>query len=277
MELSKFLAELLVVIVLFKKKPGESSAYTSIQAALNILPSFPTIFIYDNSPDPCVLTDSRIIYCHDPKNSGVSKAYNEAVVLAAKKNKKWLLLLDQDTNVDVNIFEKFSDFALKHPDSVAFVPRMQDQHGLVSPFQFSCGSGKRMKIHEEKLPLKKYRFINSGLLIQCSAFIAAGGYEADIPLDFSDIAFGENLKKITPHFMVTDTTLQHSFSGTETHSLNEAVTRFYYFYRGAFHMGKKFGPFYLYFTRAFLRALHLGLQYRSFRFIKILVRHNPHG
>lgn len=277
MDLSKFLAELLVVIVLFNKKPEQSSAYTSIQTALNILPSFPTIFIYDNSPHPSLLTDSQIIYRHDPQNSGVSKAYNEAIVLATKKNKKWMLLLDQDTNVDTIVFQKFLDSTLEHPATVAFVPKMEDEIGLLSPFQFSSGRGKRIEVHKEKFSLEKFRFINSGLLIQCSAFLRAGGYEENIPLDFSDITFGEKLKKITDHFMVIDTTFHHAFSGTTPLKLNEALARFHYFCTGAFNTGKKFGPFYIYFTRAFFRASHLCFKYRSLRFIKIFLQRSVHG
>ena len=277
MDLSKFLAELLVVIVLFKKKPEQSSAYISIQTAHNILPSFPAIFIYDNSPHSCLLTDSHIIYRHDPENSGVSKAYNEAVVLATKKNKKWMLLLDQDTNVDTIIFQKFLDSTLKYPASVAFVPKMKDEIGLLSPFQFSSGRGKRMEVCKEKYLLENFRFINSGLFIQCSAFLKAGGYEENIPLDFSDIAFGEKLKKITDHFIVIDTTLDNPFSGTTPLKLNEALARFHYFCTGAFNTGKKFGPFYIYFTRAFFRASHLCFKYRSLRFIKIFLQRSVHG
>lgn len=276
MDLSKFFEELLVVIVLHKPRPENSSAYASIQTALNILPVLPEIFLYDNSPQNASLNHLQVTYFHDPRNSGVSKAYNDAAVIAAKQNKKWMLFLDQDTNVDQGLFEKFARAMSAHPESVAFVPGMKDRKGLVSPFYFASGRGRRIKTLPEKLSLKAFRFINSGLLIKHSAFIQAGGYDERIPLDFSDIAFGERLSKITDHFRIINATLDHSFSATAKLPLKEALTRFHYFCRGALIMGKISGRVYLYNIRTFIRASYLVCKYRNFGFIKIFLQHRIH-
>ena len=47
--------------------------------------------------DGAELDGFRIHYISDPTNPGVSKAYNVGFELARQLNKKWLLLLDQDT------------------------------------------------------------------------------------------------------------------------------------------------------------------------------------
>jgi glycosyltransferase involved in cell wall biosynthesis len=276
-DLRNFFAELLVVIVLFKRKTRESSAYTSLHTALNISPSFPEIFIYDNSPFSAPIEDSGVIYFHDPKNSGVSKAYNNASVYAGKKNKKWMLFLDQDTSVELSFFEKLQELVVMHPESVALVPHMTDVKGVVSPFYFASGRGKRMKNPAETLPLEKYRFINSGLLIRQSAFVAAGGYDEEIPLDFSDIAFGQRLKKVTDHFRIVDTHLQHQFSDNEIIPVEAALARFNYFRIGAFAMGKNTSGFPVYFILAFMRACHLCFRYKDFRFLTQFFQRPIHG
>jgi hypothetical protein len=277
MELSRFLSDLLVVIVLFKKKPENAVAFSSLHAAGKLLPLLPTLFVYDNSPDASAPADQQVLYRHDGTNGGVSKAYNEASIVATNKNKKWMLFLDQDTIVDSIIFDKYISSISKNRGSIAFVPKMHDGIGLLSPFRLILGGGKRIQPRKEKFKLNAFRFINSGLLIESAAFVAAGGYEERIPLDFSDIAFGEKLRKITDHFIVIDGSLSLSFSGTDSMTLPLALSRFHFFCTGALNMGEKFGPFYIYFNRALLRATHLGLRYRTLRFLKVFFQHANHG
>jgi len=276
MESAKLLENLLVVIVLFRQKPEQSAAYTSVRTALNIFPSFPGIFIYDNSPESAGV-DSGIAYVHDPANNGVSRAYNFAAAFAGQNNKKWILLLDQDTKVESRLFEKWRDAVLMHPDSVAFVPVMKDHKGVVSPFYFSSGRGRRINIPKKRFTLDKYRFINSGLFIQSNAFIKAGGYDEEIPLDFSDISFGERLLKITDHFVVVDTSLKHEFSATSRLPLDQALGRFHHFCRGASSLGKTTGRPFVFFIRTFFHAAHLSLKYRNRGFFKIFFQFYLYG
>ena len=279
MDLSKFLEQVLVTIVLFEQKPEQSIAYTTLQSALGISEALPEIFLYDNSSLECPPQNPLMIYRHDPANSGVSKAYNEALKIAEEKNKAWMLFLDQDTNVVEDLFASFNRAIVRFPDVVAFVPEMKDDEGQLSPFRFASGHGKRIAADREVFPLDKYRFINSGLLVRCDAFARAGGYDENIPLDFSDIAFGERLQRVVNHFVVVPVCLKHSFSGSRNHrsDVEGAVIRFNFFCKGAINMGKAFGPLYVYVNRAFLRGCSLSYKYRSLRFIKIFIQHAIHG
>jgi hypothetical protein len=207
----------------------------------------------------------------------VSKAYNQASLIAGRKNKKWMLLLDQDTQVEAKVFEKWSVALLTDRVSVAFVPLMRDRKGIVSPFRFSRGQGKRIDIFQKKFSLEKYRFINSGLFIRNDAFVQAGGYDEDIPLDFSDISFGERLRAVTDHFVIIDVSLQHALSGSEKLPLDDALGRFHYFCKGASAIGKKTGRAHIFFLRAFFRASHLCVRYRNSSFLKIFNQSFLHG
>jgi GT2 family glycosyltransferase len=270
------LDELLVVIVLFGQKLDESPAYRSIQALFSNSLRQPEIFVYDNSLQRCE-TGLAVTYVHDHLNSGVSKAYNQAAMLAAKRNRIWLLLLDQDTSVTMDLFSEWGRSLDRHPDSVAFVPVMTDALGTVSPFYFARGRGRRLRVLQEKFFLKKHRFINTGLFIQRAAFMAAGGYDEDLPLDFSDISFGRRLMKVADHFIVMNTSLRHAFSATTKLSLTDSLTRFRFFCSGAVVMGEKSGMPYAYYLRALMRALHLSLQYRSTSFIQIFFEYSKNG
>jgi GT2 family glycosyltransferase len=268
MHLKTFYDTILVTIVIYKEDANKVLDRCSSLLTKNV-----TLFIYDNSPKPSELSNKNAIYKHDFKNSGVSKAYNNAFVLAREQQKRWLIFLDQDTQLEIMALEKFSETLQVHLKSVVFVPILKDHLGIVSPFKWSKAKGKRISAYQETLPLDKYRFANSGLMIDCNAFEKAGGYDENIPLDFSDIEFGERLKKITDHFVVVDTVLHHSFSGSDKPSEEKALARFDYFIKGAFALGKKNNNFYLFGVRSFLRGLHLSYNYFTFSFLKKFFQH----
>lgn len=267
MELPHFLDELLVVIVLYRMKPAESAAYTSVRTALNNYSALAEIFIYDNSPTSAAVNRDSVTYYHDPSNSGVSKAYNHASIHAQANGKAWLLFLDQDTSVTLDFFRSLAKAIAVHPESVAFVPRMMDEKGMLSPFRFSHGRGKRVSSIAETLSLEQYRFINSGLFIRFSAFVGAGGYNPQIPLDFSDIEFGCRLKKVTDHFRIIDVPLRHGFSGNDDNA-EASLKRFRFFCLGAAVMGKESNHFFLYMMHTFVRACHLSFRHKDVRFLR---------
>ena len=277
MNLAGFVEELLVVIVLFNTKPDESPAYASLLAIPGIVRPFPEMLMYDNSPLPVDIKSPGITYFHDPQNSGVSKAYNNACVCARQKKKKWMLFLDQDTSVYPEFFQRLQGAVVSWPKSVAFVPRMTDSKGLISPFHFASGRGIRIKAPATILDLATYRFINSGLLIRVSAFVAAGGYDENIPLDFSDISFGDRLKKVTDHIRVLNVPLHHQFSDNEKIPVEAALARFHLFRMGAFAMGNTTGRSSLYFIRALMRGCRLCLRYNDVRFLIQFLQRPVHG
>jgi rhamnosyltransferase len=266
--------QLLIAIVRYNKPLEEIASYHAlIKTSNKVDPSPFQVFIYDNSHEPIAPAQKNIHYKHDILNSGVSKAYNEAAKIAFSEKKKWLILLDQDTDFDQEYIAKLAIAIHRHPNAVAFVPKLHDEVGIVSPFKWRFGKGQRISTLKEVLPLKRFRFANSGLLINLNAFLKAGGYIESIPLDFSDIAFAENLQKVTDHFVVVDYDLRHAFSGSEKTTFENSLSRFHYFCIGGFEMGATFGPFILYYIHCLLRAVKLTITFRKLAFIKIFVKH----
>lgn len=278
MGLAEFLNDLLVVIVLYRTNSNPSLAYLSLVSAFNDSSSSPEIFLYDNSPWPLHSSFGSATYIHDQDNPGISRAYNRAALHARSLNKHWMLFLDQDTSVDGTLFKKMAQAIESHPQGVAFVARMYDKNGLLSPFIFSFGRGRRIKrLHQCILPLKQYKFINSGLFVKESAFTSVGGYDERIPLDFSDISFGRRLANVCDHFVVLDVSLKHSFSATEEIPAEHALRRFSHFCTGALTLGKESRSIYPYYLAAFLHAAKLRFRHRDFRFFATLFYHVIHG
>src|SRR5690606_17406377 len=180
-----------------------------------------------------------VTYVSNPQNGGVSMAYNAAAAHAERHGKVWMLLLDQDSVVTPELLPRLADATHRHPASVAFVPVVHDGRGILSPFRFSGARGRRIREAKGLMPLGKYRFINSGLMIRRDAFVSAGGYDERIPLDFSDIAFAERLKNVTDHFVAVDVTLQHAFDDNEAAPLEDARVRFVFFCQGSKAMARR--------------------------------------
>ena len=100
--------KIFIEIVLYNKKINESATYISLVSKKNIINQLFThveLLIYDNSPvsqtSDCLNIFSTI-YKTNIKNGGVSAAYNYAYEIAKKHNYEWILLLDQDTELNEN-------------------------------------------------------------------------------------------------------------------------------------------------------------------------------
>lgn len=273
MEIHNFLKEILFVIVLYDRHPEESESFLSLRAMRAIVPTG-SIFIHDNSKEPATGLDSEIVYRHDARNPGVSRAYNQALDVAIEQRKKWMLLFDQDTAFTEHFFSKLYTSTLSCRESIAFVPVLRDSTGIVSPFRWMMGRGWRIGDHpmQKKLSLKRYRFANSGLLVECEAFRKVGGYEETIPLDFSDVSFGEKLRQVTTSFTVVDAVLKHDFFETKVSSTDETLDRFRLFCRGGFEYSRSMGAW-LSYVSILWRAIHLSLSRRTFTFIRIFLMH----
>ena len=100
------------VLVLYKCKLSDSVSFISISNSLKENGIKADILIWDNSPEPQKLSSvdkevwDFVKYRHCPENDGVSKAYNAGAVIANNLDRKWLILLDQDTEFNVDIIKK---------------------------------------------------------------------------------------------------------------------------------------------------------------------------
>ena len=274
--MSDFLDELLVVLVIYKMKIAESAAYHSLTQALMTIGSSTSLFVYDNSPyiqRPPNDSVWSIQYVHDASNPGVSKAYNEGFGFAKERNKKWLLLLDQDTTFPSHSVEEYFKAASSHP---IVVPILKDRFGTVSPLRFYFGGGQRVKRSEGNavMNLNDFLFHNSGLLVATETFERAGGYDEDLKLDFSDFAFVHRLRMHNKEFALANFYCSHGLATSEVKTRDERLTRFESYVSAGKYFKKTYAhsdQFLL--TRFFLRGVKLCLQYRTHKFMLAIFRH----
>jgi GT2 family glycosyltransferase len=269
----EILSQTLATIVLYNTSLGSSITFQSLGKALIQVGLRMDILIYDNSAVaqkiPHSANEWNIHYVHDASNGGVSKAYNSAFEMAKRSGKKWLLLLDQDTTYPVSVFSEYCHSITHHHNQQVFVPRLIDSLGMASPLKFKRGGGQRIKnlvpgIHSTY----DLKFHNCGLFISTVAFEQAGGYDEQLPLDFSDFSFVDRLKKNHPTFVVTETTGEHHLAATSVTGVEERFIRFTSYlkscryYRATYQSNDAWIS-----VRLFLRSVKLSLTHRSARFL----------
>ncbi len=207
--------KILVVCVIYNEKLQETITYKSL------LIHCENIFIIDNSPipfNPSSYWQKGWTYQNHPENIGLSKAYNEAAKFAYDNGYDWILLCDQDTYFPSNALQYYIDAIKNNPTVNLFCPRVKLDTGEYmspTPIKNYLTSLSDRSIFGE-FSLSKFCVINSGMLINVSAFISVGGYNDLVWLDFSDIQFIERFKNKYKNAYALSIECIQSFSNKDT-------------------------------------------------------------
>lgn len=218
--------DILIVVVLYNEHFRHSNTYQTL-----VKPNPDSyIYVYDNSPQ--VIPQNATVtpncqYVSDILNPGLSYAYNQAAKYAQEHGYSWLLLCDQDTLFAPDILEKYVVAINENSDIKILAPLMAVDSGLyMSPIRRRFCGGKLEK-HAPRgiISLKKYNPINSGLMVNVSAFWKVGGYNERVRLDFSDYQFIERFSKVYNDLYIIDTVCCQEFSD-QVQSKEQKMARF---------------------------------------------------
>lgn len=269
--MDRFTDSLLIIIVIYKRALEACESFQSI-LGMRAGNTKLNVFVYDNSPTSQHIEnyDSlKLSYFHDPKNSGVSKAYNVGVDHAGKNQKEWVLLLDQDTRLPNSILEDYGRAIPENPDINLFAPVLKLKNGKIfSPSRYRFKRGFYVdKMAAGAQSLYKFAPVNSGIMVKVAAFLKVGGYNENVKLDFSDFQFIERFRKQYPHFHVMNVECIQDFSNDDG-SLESQSVRFRYFCEGARNMeGQRIWDSLQYNAVVFSRAFRLALRFGKPSFI----------
>lgn len=267
---------ILVVVVLYKCKIEESISIKSLSNSISYAGwNHLDLVVYDNSPmynnsEICNDYAFHIHYISDYTNSGVSKAYNKAVDLGVRLKKKYILLLDQDTEIPQSYC---SDLSSIENNYSLIVPRLMCRNVIISPCRYRWGRGSTLslsKCNEGVNSLKGKNFLNSGSLISISLFNQTGGFDESVPLYFSDFNFFERLKKKETIYYQMSTIFLHEMSSNDESDPQRFINRFKLYCDGAFRCKKGYLGITLMFINTFFRAVKIGIKQHSFKFINIV-------
>lgn len=266
----RFTDSLIIIIVIYNRDLEACESFQSVLAMRNDECNL-NVFVYDNSSTSQSIKEYdglRISYFHDAKNSGVSTAYNAGVTHAVNNQKKWALLLDQDTLLPDSILKDYENSIRANQDSNLFVPILKLKNDKIfSPSRYKFKRGFFVeKIAPGVHSLFKYAPVNSGMMVNIAAFQEVGGYNEKVQLDFSDFQFVERFRKVFPRFYVMNTECLQDFSDDDSSYSSQAV-RFRYFCQGARNVDNKdLINWFQYNAVVLMRTLRLTLKYGKLGF-----------
>lgn len=260
------------VIVIYNIKLEQSPTFLSLSKSLKHTSFNLDLLVYDNSPYPMYsgeMHDNWIInYVHDSSNPGVSKAYNYGLQLAKNMHKDWILLLDQDTKFPLTTCVQYNE-AISITDNPSIIaPILKSDNFVLSPYKSWYGHGKAInKLKVGKQSLKEYKVINSGMMIRTQRYEECGGYNEDIKLDFSDLAFLINMSKVDNDIYILDMVCNQSFFHLSSNHHEQRIQRFVQYCHDLNGIYKQSGIL-MYKLTGFLRAVKLSLINRELSFLK---------
>jgi glycosyltransferase involved in cell wall biosynthesis len=239
--------ETLAIVVLYNCELKHSATINTINSALSYTNSTLDLMVYDNSPASLEkrvdfqYDHLNIHYVTDTLNSGISKAYNTGAKYAKQlQQKRWLLLLDQDTSFTINLFESYFLSIQENPSIKLFAPILKLGNGAIfSPCINKHKRGYPVKsISSGVYSLDKLSPVNSGMLVDLGLFSMVGGYNEKIKVDFCDFQFLEKIQEKELDFYVIDSVALQDFSNDEV-SLKKQQRRFEIYLEDARNCHKK--------------------------------------
>ena len=272
--------DFLAVLVLYGQTLHGSATFRSLGAELRRSSSRLELLVYDNSPTALGrpgTADARewarewdIHYVHDPSNPGVSRAYVEGAKLAVQRSKRWLLFLDQDTTFPPEALTRYVAAIRAHPEIRLFAPILRSAGRIVSPcvYAFKVGSPLR-RLRPGPRRLTALSVLNSGMCVAVDDYLAVGGHDVRIGLDFSDHEFVHRFKRSHARAVVLDVECHHGLSTTSSPERPSQLSRFGSYCRGAKYAST--GPLDTMITAGIVgtRAALLSLRHGDLSFVRI--------
>ena len=150
------------------------------------------VTIWDNSPEALMEPQLSVpfLYRHSETNAGVSGAYNNAMEYALQHGHEWMLLLDQDTEIDAAFLRAMMAHALKleaNPEIAAIAPTVFVRGFTVSPRQQLFNRHRAYPAGQSGVAPGEAFAINSGCLMRASSLKEIGGFSTEFWLDYSDM------------------------------------------------------------------------------------------
>jgi GT2 family glycosyltransferase len=225
---------ILAVIVLYKTRPENSTAYQTLKTAISHLGAnrgTVRILLYDNMPhEPipeCLPQD--VLYVRAARNEGIAGAYNYALRLATREGFVWMLTLDQDTQLPPEFLLRMRAIALRLHDvneAGAIVPHLLSRGRLLSPVRIRPWGVTYLRRHTAGFATGEIHAFNSGSLFRVRALQQVGGCHPRFWLDYQDAYLYTKLHQCGRKvYIAEDLEVEHDLSLLST-SRTMGVERF---------------------------------------------------
>lgn len=237
---------------------------------------FLTVLIYDNSTadygNRAYCEEMGWVYLGGAGNVGISKAYNACIDhLVEHTGADMLCLFDDDTHISDNYFTELKKVCENAEENI-FVPLIYGANKLVSP----CILDKNHRVTPFQRDADALNYhgndlsaINSCMALK-KALFAHFRYDENIFLDGVDHNFILQMRQKGEKIKVFPYRCDHAFSGMEKPPVKSAMVRFRIYAKDyGYILGENKLAYYRLVGK---RALRLTAQYKTFAFLKALLR-----
>lgn len=206
------MVKLTAIIVVYNKEICNSITYNNIKSRSDL-----DILFMDNSTSStsnqqyCEMHGLQYISMYG--NKGLSKAYNKAIEKTS--NSDVLILLDDDTDIPYEYFDKLKKALLDFPEIDVFVPIIKGQDGIIySPNSYNFFKNKLIDVPEKKINQEKFNAISSCMAIRMDVF-KNYRYNEKLFVDEVDHCFCREQREQGRKFGILDVVVEQHFHQRE--------------------------------------------------------------
>lgn len=209
----------LAVLVVFGRKPKEAASWSWLmkeireRAQPGITFTLQHVLIYDNSPnqgeweaDPPV----KVTLISNTANGGTTAAYTKASSLAEILGCKWVLFLDQDTEIPEGYLARAAEAAAESGKPGILAPLVWHDDVLISPAELTRSG--RIVPSEHSAATGRLTAVSSGLFIRNADLAQILPFPHELWLDYVDHWMLRRLADAGTKASTIDASLAHDLS-----------------------------------------------------------------
>lgn len=218
---------IVIVIVLYKTSLENSKTYTSLTKHIQLFKHEYSLIIYNNSSEISI-PEGYYTLINASENNKLTGAYNFALNFAETNLAEWLLLLDQDTEITDDYFNKLSAYLSANSitnDIVAIAPFLTENKRQISPHNIFFFNNLVSKVKKPGVQHRHIIALNTLSLIRTEFISKIGGFSTKYPLDMLDYWTYTQIHKHQMKIYVLNTYVEHSLSVSDFEK-NMSVSRY---------------------------------------------------
>lgn len=212
----------------------------NINNILKYIDGLDKLYIVDNSSInnlDLIPKNPKLKYLPNCDNLGIARALNIASLKAINDGYKWLLTMDQDSELTLDVLNKLKDFVLNNNTS---------NIGIISPYHDIVTHEKKNNIAIEEVDT----VMTSGNLLNLDIYMKIGGFKDWFFIDNVDLEYCLNLKKNGYKVIRLNNVIMkhnlgnvsiHKFFGKKCICSNHNAIRRYYMIRNLFYLNDLYG------------------------------------
>ena len=267
---------IVIIIVLYKTKLSDSSSLNKYLSYNHILDVPKQLIIYNNSAESIDFDANNHIVINSKNNDKLAKPFNFAYEYAKKINYNWLLLIDADTTINKEYFEKLNYF-LKSDISdnvVSIVPQLFQNNKSISPHINKFFYSIRQPFNRVGINCGNITAFNSLSMLRVSFIDAINGFNENYPLDMLDYWIYNQIFRLKRAIYILDCKIEHDLSVND-YDNKMSVERYINLILAEDHFFKNAGFFnYMLFKiRLLYRAIKQRISLQNKRFSQITFKH----